>query len=53
MMYNVLSKPYILYVSEIWVLRAQHQKRIETAQMRFLRSTLGVKVREKVGSEEI
>jgi len=33
-MHNILSKPTIMYGSEIWVLGAQHQKSIEVAQMR-------------------
>ena len=51
--HNVLSKPALLYGSETWTIRAQDRKRIETAQMRFLRSVEKVTLRDKKKSSEI
>jgi hypothetical protein len=52
-MYNGPSKPAIRYGSETWVLGAQNNQRIETFQMTFLRSILGITVKNKIRSEEI
>ena len=44
---NIFSKHRLLYGRETWALRAQDRKRLETAQMRFLRSVEGVTLRDK------
>lgn len=52
-MYNVISKPALQYGSETWVMREEDKRRIETSEMRFLRSMLGVTRRDKLKSEDI
>lgn len=52
-LHNVISKPTLLYGSETWVLRAADKRRIETAEMRFLRPLLGLSLRDQIKSEEI
>jgi hypothetical protein len=51
-LHNVISKPALQYGSETWVLRAEDKRRIETSEMRFLRSVLGVSPRDKIRSED-
>jgi hypothetical protein len=46
-LHNIISKPALQYGSETWVLRAEDKRRIETSEMRFLRSVLGVSLRDK------
>lgn len=43
----------MLYGSETWILRAQDRKRIEAAQMRFLRSVERISLRDRKTSNEI
>jgi hypothetical protein len=50
-LHNIISKPALQSGSETWVLRAEDKRRIETSQMRFLRSVLGVSRRDKVRIE--
>lgn len=52
-MHNIISKPALRYGSETWVLRQQDRKRIEASEMRFLRHTLGVTLRDRMRSEDI
>ncbi|PSN50149.1 hypothetical protein C0J52_15089, partial [Blattella germanica] len=40
-LHNILSKRALLHSSETWTLRAKDRKRLETTQMRFLRSVEG------------
>jgi hypothetical protein len=51
-LHHIISKPALQYGSETWVLRAEDQRRTETSDMRFLRSVLGVSLRDKIRSEE-
>jgi hypothetical protein len=37
-LHNIILKPALQYGSETWVLRAEGKRRIETSEMRFLRS---------------
>ena len=39
---NIVSKPALLYGSECWTLRQRDKSRINSSQMRFLRSLSGV-----------
>jgi methyl coenzyme M reductase subunit D len=52
-MYNVLSKPAILYGNETWILRSQDCRRIGTSQMRFLRAIAGVTLRDRIRNEDV
>jgi hypothetical protein len=52
-LHNIISKPALQYGSEIWVLRAEDKRRIETSEMRFLRSVLVVSLRDKIRSENL
>jgi hypothetical protein len=49
-LHNIISKPALQYGSETWILRAEDKRRIETSEMRFLRSVLGVSLRDKIRS---
>jgi hypothetical protein len=48
---NIISKPALQSGSETWVIRAEDKRRIETSEMGFLRSVLGVSLRDKIRSE--
>jgi hypothetical protein len=52
-LHNIISKPALQYGSETWVLREEDKRRIETSEMRFLRSVLGVSQRDKIRSENV
>jgi hypothetical protein len=52
-LHNIILKPALQYGSEMWVLRAKDKRRIETSEMRFLRSVLGVSLRDKIRSEDV
>ena len=47
--HNIVSKPALIYGSECGTLR----QRINSSQMRFLRSLSGVTLRDRIKSEEI
>jgi hypothetical protein len=49
---NIISKPALQYGSETWILRAEDKRRIETPEIKFLRSMLGVSLRHKIRSED-
>jgi hypothetical protein len=54
-LHNIISKPALQYGSETWVLRvlrAADKRRIETSKIKFLRSVLGVSLRDKITSED-
>ena len=40
--HNIVSKPALLYGSECWTLRHRDKSRINSSQMRFLRSSSGI-----------
>jgi hypothetical protein len=52
-LHNIISEPALQYGSETWVLRAEDKRRIETSEIRFLRSVLGVSLRDKIRSENV
>lgn len=51
--YNTLAVPMLTYGSETWALRKTDKKRIEAAEMRYLRRTAGLTLRDRKRSEEI
>jgi hypothetical protein len=51
-LHNIISKPALQYGSETWGLRAEGKRRIETSEIRFLRSVLGVSLRDTIRSED-
>lgn len=51
--YNTLAVPMLTYGSETWALKKSEKKRIEAAEMRFMRRTAGVTLRDRKRSEEI
>ena len=52
-MYKTLAVPMVTYGSEIWALKKKDKKRIEAAEMKILRRTAGVSLRDRQRSEEI
>jgi hypothetical protein len=53
-MHNVTAKAALKFGSEVWVLKKRDEKRLEAAQMKFLRYLLGNEsVREKLGVQNI
>jgi hypothetical protein len=52
-LHNIISKPALEYGKETWVLRAEDKRGIETSEMRFLRSVLGVSLRDKIRSKDL
>lgn len=51
--YNTLAIPMLTYGSEVWALRKTDKRRLEAAEMRFMRQTAGVTLRDKKRSTEI
>ena len=51
--YKVMAVPVGLYASETWTLRKVDEQRIQTAEMRFLRSVRGVTRRDRLRNEDI
>jgi hypothetical protein len=42
-----------MYASEIWVMRKKDKDKIQSAEMKFLRSTIGCKLLDRRKNEEI
>jgi hypothetical protein len=60
--HNITAKPTLKLGSEAWVLKKRDERRLEAAQMKFLRHLLGItklgrernqSVREKLGVQNI
>ena len=60
--YNITAKAAFKFGSEAWVLKKREERRLEAAQMKFLRHLLGITkldkernqcIREKTGAENI
>ena len=51
--HNIISKPVLLYGREYWTLRQRDKSRINSLQIRFLRSLSGVTLKDRIKSEEI
>jgi hypothetical protein len=51
--HNIVSKPAVLYGGECWILRQKDKSRINSSQMRFIRSLRGVTLRDRIKSEKI
>ena len=51
--YNTLAIPMMTYGSEVWALKKSDKRRITAAEMKFMRRTAGVTLRDRVPSEKI
>jgi hypothetical protein len=60
--HNITAKAALKFGSEAWVLKKREEKRLEAAQMKFLRHLLGItkldkeknqRIREKTGAQNI
>jgi len=60
--HNITAKTALKFGSEAWVLKKREEKRLEAAQMKFLRHLLGITeldkeknqcIREKIGAQNI
>ncbi|XP_071722275.1 protein NETWORKED 4A-like [Rutidosis leptorrhynchoides] len=51
--YRTAVRPTILYVSECWPIKKQQEHKIKVAEMRILRWTSGLTLRDKVRNETI
>ena len=52
-LYNVVSKPALRYGSETWTMRSQDKRRLEAAQMYFMRSLVGKTRRDRVRNQDV
>jgi hypothetical protein len=52
-LHNVIAKPVLLYGSECWTLRQKDRNRINSSQMKFIRSLTGVTLRDRIKSEDL
>jgi hypothetical protein len=50
---QVLTKPTLVYGSESWTIKKQDEKRLEAAEMRFMRWTAGYTILDKKRNEHI
>jgi hypothetical protein len=50
---NVIAKPALLYGSEYWTLRQKDRNRINSSQMKSIRSLTGVTLRDRIKSEDL
>jgi hypothetical protein len=48
---NIIVKPVLHYGSQTWVLREGDKRRSEAFGMRFLRSLLGIPLRDKISTD--
>ncbi|HYS62000.1 MAG TPA: reverse transcriptase family protein [Gemmatimonadales bacterium] len=51
--YNTLAVPMITYGCEVWALKKTDKRRITAAEMKFMRRTAGVTLRDRIKSETI
>lgn len=51
--YKVMAVPMLLYGSEFWILTKKEERRIEAAEMKFLRSVAGYTLFDRKRSEDI
>jgi hypothetical protein len=49
--HNIIVKPVLHYGSKTWVLREADEKRPEAFEMRFLRSLIGIPLRDKIRTD--
>jgi hypothetical protein len=49
---SYVSKLALIYDDETWVLRKEDKRKMETLQMRLLRSAIGVTLRYKIKSDK-
>jgi hypothetical protein len=50
---QVLTKPTLVYGSESWTIKKQDEKRLEAAEMRFMRWTAGYTILDMKRNENI
>jgi hypothetical protein len=51
--YKTIYRPTVTYGAENWILNKRHQSRIQAAEMKYLRRTIGVKRTDRIRNEEI
>jgi hypothetical protein len=51
--HNVIAKSSLLYDTECWTLRRKDRNRINSSQMKFIRSLAGVTLRDRIKSEDL
>jgi hypothetical protein len=51
--HNVIAKPALLYGSECWTLRQKDRNRINSSQMKSIRSLTGVTLRDRIKGEDL
>lgn len=51
--YKTMAVPAALYSSETWTMTSRDKSRLQAAEMRFLRSVLGVTKRDRIRNEDI
>jgi hypothetical protein len=52
-LYKILAKPTLVYGSETWTLRRADERRLMSAEMRFIRRTAGYTLLDRKKSEDI
>jgi hypothetical protein len=52
-MYRTLARPVLIYGSEAWTIRKADDKRLEAAEMKFMRKTAGLTLWDRKRNEEI
>jgi hypothetical protein len=51
--YETIAIPTLMYASETWVMRKKDKDKIQSAEIKFLRSTIGCKLLDRRKTEEI
>jgi hypothetical protein len=51
--HNVIAKAALLYGSECWTLRQKDRNRINSSQMKSVRSLTGITLRDRIKSEDL
>jgi hypothetical protein len=51
--YRTLARPVLMYGSEAWTIRKADEKRLQAAEMKFLRKTAGLTIWDHKRNEEI
>jgi hypothetical protein len=51
--HNVIAKLALLYGSECWMLCQKERNRINSSQMKFIRSLTGVTLRDRIKSDDL
>jgi hypothetical protein len=51
--YRTLARPVLVYGSEAWTIRKADEKRLQEAEMKFMRKTAGLTLWDRKRNEEI